>query len=279
MRTNTTGQNTQTINPMKNAIEKIFTAPSTGKAESGKRLKLMTHVVAGYPDLETNERLIRTMAENGADLVEIQIPFSDPLADGPTISTANQAALENGVTPGDCFRLAERLREKVDIPLLFMTYTNIPFRTGFKKFAQSCRDAGVSGLIIPDLPLDEGREHLDIIKTSGLYTIPVVSPGMSDQRLAAATGAAAGFIYATLRVGITGARHQADEKGLIFLDKIRSCTELPIAAGFGISSVQMVKHLEETTPVEAVVIGSHIIDLVNREGINAVGHFIRKIKQ
>ena len=146
-------------------------------------LKLMTHVVAGYPDMETTERLVEVMVANGADLVEIQVPFSDPLADGPTILAAGQAALDSGVTPGDCFRLVERLKKKVDVPLLMMTYGNIPYRMGMDVFVRRCCESGVSGLIVPDLPFDEGSFYVETAKKYGVYPIPVVSPGMQEDRL------------------------------------------------------------------------------------------------
>lgn len=256
-------------------IDRVF---SFNPGERGG-VKLMTHVVAGYPDLETNERLIKVMAESGADMIEVQIPFSDPLADGATIATANQAALEKGITPGDCFGLVERLRKQVDIPLLIMTYANIPFRVGIETFARQCSVAGVSGIIIPDWPFAEALDMIDMMEAVGLYVIPVVSPGMSEERLTKVCGGARGFIYATLRVGITGARGQLEEKGLNFLRALREYSSLPIAAGFGISSVDMVRQIEALAVVDAVVIGSRIIDLVEREGIEAVGQWLGKLKK
>jgi tryptophan synthase alpha chain len=250
---------------MANPIDNIFSNRSG--------LKLMTHVVAGYPDLETSVRLITVMAESGADLIEIQIPFSDPLADGPTISTANQAALDNGITPEDCFRLVKNLTQVIDTPLLFMTYANIAFNMGLEHFIQRSRLCGISGLIIPDLPFDENNRYREIALDYGCYPIPVVSPGMDRQRLTNILDGAAGFVYTTLRVGITGARKQIDERGLGFLDTLKDCTSLPIAAGFGISSADMVKQLENRA--DAAVIGSFIINLLDRKGIDAVGHFIR----
>ncbi len=253
---------------MANLIDRVFTGQ--------QRLRLMTHVVAGYPDLEMSERLVVEMARSGVDLVEIQIPFTDPLADGPTIVKANQAALDNGVMPDDCFRLARRLRERVDIPLLFMTYANIPFSIGWEEFIRRSVDAGISGLIVPDLPFDEGVEFSRLCREYDCYLIPVVSPGMSDARLAGVLESVRGFVYATLRVGITGARKEIDDAGLNFLQRLKQFTTLPIAAGFGISSAGMLSPLEGR--IEAAVIGSHVLNLLNTRGLEAVSQFIRSCK-
>lgn len=250
-----------------NAIDTLFSGTS--------ELRLMTHVVAGYPDLETTEELILTMAESGVDLIEIQIPFSDPLADGPTIATANRAALDQGVTPEDCFRLVKQLCTKVNIPLLFMTYANIAHRMGIETFVRRSREAGIDGLIIPDLPFDVSPDLLEASEKYDCHTIPVVSPGIRRERLKTILRRARGFIYTTLRIGVTGSRKSIDGKGLEFLETLRMFTHLPIAAGFGISSVQMVRQLENR--VDAVVIGSHIINLYNRDGIPAVAGFIRSL--
>lgn len=239
--------------------------------------KIMTHVIAGYPNLETTETLVRLMASSGVDLVEIQIPFSDPMADGPAIATANQVALDNGTTPVDCFALVQRLSQVVDIPLLFMTYANIPFSMGLEHFVQRARISGISGFIIPDLPFDACPEYSHITRQYGCYAIPVVSPGMVEARLSEIVGQAAGFIYTTLRVGITGVQQRIEGRGLEFLHTLRSHTTLPIVAGFGISSVEMVKQLQNQ--VDGVVIGSHILHLLNTGGIEAVGEFLRECKK
>lgn len=254
--------NNHTLN--RNPIDRVF--------QDKKPLKLMTHVVAGYPDMDTTEELIRVMAVCGVDLIEIQIPFSDPMADGPTILAANQVALENGVTPEDCFILAERLTHRVDVPLLFMTYANIPFSMGIDHFIERSRICGISGLIIPDLPFDENPEYVETALSYGCYPIPVVSPGTGKERLNHIIDVARGFIYTTLRVGITGARTAIDDRGLSFLETLKSTTSLPIAAGFGISSPEMCNQL--IGHADAAVIGSHVINLLNDGGFDAVKTFL-----
>lgn len=265
-RTNKDG--TYNGNSGRNPIDRVFSKENV----NSKPLKLMTHVVAGYPDMATSEELILMMAACGVDLIEIQIPFSDPLADGPTILSANQAALENGVTPEDCFALVERLTHKVDVPLLFMTYANIPFSMGLEHFIERSRICGVSGLIIPDLPFDENPDYVETALAHRCYPIPVVSPGTSEERLSHITEAARGFIYTTLRVGITGARKEIDQRGLSFLKALKSNTSLPIAAGFGISSPEMCNQL--VGRADAAVIGSHVINLLNENGFDSVKKFL-----
>jgi tryptophan synthase alpha chain len=265
---------------MVNPIDSIFSPvlrknPGAVQRCRGQRPRLMTHVVAGYPDIETSERLVEIMAANGADLVEIQIPFSDPLADGPTIITASQAALDNGITPRHCFSLAEGLSKKIKIPLLLMTYGNIPYRMGMEVFMRRCCDSGISGVIVPDLPFDENSPYIQTAKEFQIHPIPVVSPGMDDERLRRILPLAAGFIYVTLRVGITGARKSVDQKGLIFLEKVRQMTSLPIFAGFGISSPEMAAQLEDRA--DGIVIGSHILNLFDQGGSDAVAAFIRSL--
>jgi len=157
-----------------------------------------------------------------------------------------------------------------------MTYGNIPYSMGMENFARRAAESGISGLIVPDLPFDDSPDYLEAALSYGLYPIPVVSPGMSRERLQRVVGAAGGFIYTTLRVGIIGARKRIEPGGLEFLETLRSYSSLPVAAGFGISSPEMVAQLDGHT--DAAVIGSHLINVYNNSGIEAVGQFIRECK-
>ena len=237
-------------------------------------IRLMTHVVAGYPDLTTNKRLVQAMAEAGAGMVEIQIPFSDPLADGPTIMRANQHALDRGIRLRDCFALMETLAGKVSIPLLFMTYGNLAYSYGIERFVINVKKLGCRGIIIPDLPYDEQIDNLnDICQAENLPNIQVFSPGISRERMKAISGLAQGFVYATLKVGVTGARDRLDPEAMIYLQTLRSQISLPIAAGFGISSPPQVRALIDS--VDIAVIGSHLIEVHDTGGVEAVEKFIR----
>ena len=253
---------------MINKLDKLFLDKTS--------MKLMTHVVAGYPDMETTELMVLLMEESGVDMVEIQIPFSDPIADGVTIAGANQMALENGATPAGCLKLIEKLASKVKIPLLVMTYGNILYHWGVEEFIKKSVGCGVSGLIVPDLPFDWDQGYYEIAEKYSCDAIRVVSPGISSNRLDSLLKEARGFVYTTLRVGVTGARSGVDERGLKFLGMLKERTELPIAAGFGISSREMLDGLRGLADMG--VIGSHILDIFNQEGLPGVGFFIRECK-
>jgi tryptophan synthase alpha chain len=255
---------------MDNPIDRTF------RKKSG--IKLMTHIVGGYPNLEKSFETALAMAESGADLLEIQIPFSDSLADGPTIMEANRIALENGSTPEKCFDLAERLNKRIDIPILFMTYANIPFQMGIEKFIRRSCAVGVSGLIIPDFTFDERVDgYFELAERAGIYPIHVVSPDTKDGRLRDILKIARGFVYITLRVGITGEIRRIEADGIRFLDNVRKKTSVPTAAGFGLSSVSHIRELEGRA--DAAVVGSHLINLFQMSGIAGIRGFLGECRR
>jgi len=250
---------------MNNKIDRLF-------ADPGRRL-LMTHLVAGFPSLAGSRELAETLLSGGTDLLEIQVPFSDPLADGPTIMAANQQALAAGTVPMDAFSLLESLAGRYSAPLLLMTYANIPFRLGWTEFAAACARAGAAGVIVPDLPIDEPGQNLRrVLNKSNIHFIEVLSPGMSAKRLARVCRSAKGFIYATLRAGTTGAGLNIASSGLDFLQQLKAVSTLPLAAGFGISKPEHLDLLKDKTA--AVVIGSQIINLYQHGGLKAVSDFV-----
>jgi len=252
---------------MSNLIDSVFA--------DRRKIKIMTHIVGGYPDIAANIRTVYAMAECGVDMVEVQIPFSDPIADGPVITEANQAALESGITPEDCFSLIRELSKTVNIPILIMTYFNIPFTMGVENFINMSADSGASGLIMPDIPFDEEEhKYIKTAESRGLYVIPVVSPDVLENRLKDALEHRKGFVYATLKVGITGSSGNISEEGIGYLKKIRNASSLPVASGFGISSPEHLKILKGKT--DAVVIGSHILKLMQRGGIEEVIDFLNE---
>ena len=245
---------------------------------------LMAHIVIGYPDLKASERLLLTLAESGADLIELQIPFTDPLADGPTILKANLAALAGGIRVADCFRFAEKMSARLDkIPLLFMTYINIPFSYGLEKFCRDSSQAGLTGLIIPDIPPDEKEENYDsLCRGAGLHPIYILSPSSTEERIEVIGRYASGLLYCTARVGITGAR-QSQLAGLKdFIGRVRKNVSVPLALGFGISTREQVAELSEL--VEVSVVGSRVLDVYNsgeneKEGLEKVSVFIRSLRR
>lgn len=234
------------------------------KIKQEKKLGLMTHVVIGYPSLTKTESIVRTMVEAGVDFIELQIPFSDPLADGPTIMKACEQSLTNGTKVRDAFRLAHRLSRQIKIPLLFMSYYNIVFKYGTKDFCKDAKSAGISGLIVPDVSLEEeSQEHfIKYCNKSGLKNIRVVSPVSTIDRLQKNAQIASGFIYCVARQGITGARKHLDPNTAVFLKTVKKYFNLPIAVGFGISNKE---HLDQLASyADIAVIGSAIIDIISK---------------
>lgn len=238
------------------------------KIELEKRSGLMTHVVVGYPSLPATESLIKIMEHAGADFIELQIPFSDPLADGPAIMKACEKALRNGVKVKDAFELANRLSKQVEIPLLFMAYYNTVFKYGTEKFCQDAKESGISGLIIPDISIEEEhQEHfIKYCRRAGLKNIRVVSPVSTAERLKKNARVASGFVYCTARQGVTGAREKLDYRVVSFLKRVRKNFTIPIAVGFGISRQEHIKQLSPYADI--AVVGSAIIDIINKSKRN-----------
>ena len=221
------------------------------KIKAQNRLGLMTHIVVGYPNLEESRRLVLAMAEAGADFIELQIPFSDPVADGPTLMRANQESLKQGTTVAQAMQLMGELAAATPIPLLFMTYFNIVFRYGVERFCQDAQQAGCAGLIVPDIPIEEEhREHFILrAKQSRLSVIRVISPASTERRLRLNAQHAEGFVYFVSRKGVTGAQANLDAELAQNLQKIRQYISLPIAVGFGISQPEHIVAIKGTADI------------------------------
>jgi len=238
----------------------------------------MTHLVLGYPSLEINRQVIRQMAENGVDCIELQIPFSEPMADGPVILKASQDALASGIRVEDSFVFAEEMvREFPQVNFSFMTYYNIVFRYGLEKFINRSAEIGIKGFIIPDLPPEEGGEYLRLAADNDMAAIMFFTPTSTDERMIEVAGQGSGFIYCVARRGVTGEHTEMDENLAGYLKRCRRATELPLAVGFGISSRKDVAMLE--AKADMAVIGTATIKLVDREGVDAVGPFIRTLAE
>jgi tryptophan synthase alpha chain len=241
-----------------------------------KPVLLMTHLVLGYPSLAVNREVIRQMAENGVDCIELQIPFSEPMADGPVILKANQEALAAGIKVRDCLAFAaEMVREFPQVNFLFMTYYNVVFRFGLEEFIRQAAETGMKGFIIPDLPPEEGSEYLRLAKEQGLAAIMFFTPTSTDERMREVASQGGGFIYCVARKGVTGQHTEVDDSLAAYLARCRKATELPLAVGFGIASREDVAMLEGRA--DMAVIGTATIKLVDREGTAAVGPFIRSL--
>lgn len=203
-----------------------------------KNKLLMTHLVAGYPDFQASLKLAQTFIKAGAGILEIQIPFSDPIADGPTIVTACHTALKNGSGYQMALNLCKVLSKQTDVSLAIMTYANIPYQIGFDKFCEAIKKRGVTNLIVPDLPFDsEDSKQLQVIcKKQNINLIQVVSPGIEQKRLQEIIKCSRGFIYCTTSRGTTGGKIHASKELYKLLKTIKKYTDLPIAVGFGFSS-------------------------------------------
>lgn len=238
----------------------------------------MTHIIAGFPSMKKCQQLAEVMIDAGVSYLEIQIPFSDPIADGPTITKANQQALESGTIPEDCFELMNCLNKKTDIPLLFMTYYNIPFRYGLEKFCKRAKEVGCYGLIIPDIPIDEEpyEHYLKLCKKYSLHPIQVVSPITPAKRLRQISKHASGFVYCVSRTGTTGARKNLDSQLDRYLNRVKKYVDVPLAIGFGISSKAHVESALKNADI--AVIGSQVIKLLNKgSNMGNIGHWISSL--
>jgi tryptophan synthase alpha chain len=246
------------------------------QARSKKEILLMTHLVLGYPSFAVNREVIGQMVANGVDIIELQIPFSEPMADGPMIIKANQEAIAGGTKVADCLAFAAEMAAKYPIPFLFMTYYNILFKYGVEKFLQKAKEIGIRGFIIPDLPPEEGEEYLRLAKEFDLAPIQIFAPTSTEERMRTLAGHGAGLIYCVARRGVTGSKTEFDASFDAYLARCRKATDLPLAVGFGISSREDVRIL--TGRADLAVIGTATIRLVEEKGAEAVGPFIAGLR-
>ncbi len=241
-----------------------------------KEILLMTHIVIGYPSLEHSYQIVKTMVEAGVDLMELQIPFSEPIADGPVILRANQEALATGITVEQCLDFAERVSREFNIPFLFMTYYNILFKYGVGKFAAAMAQRGLKGAIVPDLPPEEAGEYLQAMGENGLAPIFIFAPNSTDKRLQLIGKHASGFVYCVARKGVTGANTDFSSDLDAYLARCRKATDLPLAVGFGVSSKEDINSLKSKADI--AVVGSQAIRVFDTQGVDAVGAFIRGLR-
>jgi tryptophan synthase alpha chain len=246
------------------------------KRTEEKGILLMAHVVVGYPDLQKSFELVKAIVSAGVDVMELQIPFSEPIADGPVILKANQSALAAGVRVDDCFKFAHRVTEVFDIPFLFMTYYNIVFKRGEERFFAEAKAAGIRGTIVPDIPPEEGESYMKAAAAHGIDPIFILSPTTTPDRLAYLAGFGRGFFYCVARKGITGAKTTFSTELDEFLGRCRSVTQLPLALGFGVSRKQDVDFLNGK--VEIAVVGSQALRVLNSGGVEAAGGFFRGLR-
>lgn len=244
--------------------------------ENGKAF--IAFITCGDPDLETTAAVVRSAAESGADLIELGIPFSDPTAEGPVIQGANLRALSGGVTTDRVFALVKELRRDVSIPMVFMTYANVVFSYGAERFISTCREIGIDGLILPDLPFEEKDEFLPICRKYGVDLVSLIAP-TSENRIAMIAKEADGFIYVVSSLGVTGMRSEIKTDLASIVKVIRENTDTPCAIGFGISTPEQAKKMADIS--DGAIVGSAIIKLIEKHGKNApafVGEYVRSMK-
>lgn len=241
-----------------------------------KPILLMTHIVLGYPNFNTSIEIVDAMVEAGVDLIELQIPFSEPMADGPVILHANQRALEAGATVDKCFLIAEEIAKKHPaVPLLFMTYFNIVFKRGLEQFARDTARAGLRGAIIPDLPHEESSELFTHMRNHDLEPIMLFSPSTSQSRMKEIADQQSGFIYTIARKGVTGAKTDFESLDP-YLARCRAATSLPLALGFGVKDRSDVDAL--IGKVDIAVVGSQTIKIIDEQGPKKVKAFIASLR-
>ena len=252
-------------------MSKIHQAFEKGKA-------FIAFITCGDPDLETTAAVVRAAAENGADLIELGIPFSDPTAEGPVIQGANLRALQGGVTTDKIFDLVRELREDVSIPMVFMTYANVVYSSGAERFIRTCREIGIDGLILPDVPFEEKEEFLPLCHQYGVDLVSLIAP-TSENRIAEIAAEAEGFLYIVSSLGVTGTRSEITTDLASIVSVVRRHSKIPCAVGFGISTPEQARKMADVS--DGAIVGSAIIKILEQYGRDAapeVGKYVRSMK-
>lgn len=252
-------------------MSKIREAFANGKA-------FIPFITCGDPDLETTAKLVHAAVENGADLIELGIPFSDPTAEGPVIQGANIRALAGGITTDKIFDFVKELRRDITIPLVFMTYANVVFSYGAEKFISTCKEIGIDGIILPDLPFEEKDEFQPLCKQYDVALISLIAP-TSHQRIAMIAKEAEGFLYIVSSLGVTGTRSEITTDLSSIVKVVRENTDVPCAIGFGISTPEQAKKMSAIS--DGAIVGSAIIKIIaeyGRDSVKPVGEYVKSMK-
>ena len=234
-------------------------------------------ITAGDPDLATTEKLLVTLAQSGATLIELGVPFSDPMADGPVIQRASERALKNNFGLQEILDLVQRARKEIDVPVILFSYYNPLFQFGLKRLAEAAKSAGLDGVLVTDLTPEEAGEFQNELRARDLDMIFLVAPTSTDERLKLVAERASGFIYAVSRAGVTGTRESVSAEAEKLVNRVRKFSELPVAVGFGISNAEQVADVRRYA--DAVVVGSAIVAEMERMGdspelVNHIGEFL-----
>ena len=253
-------------------MSKIKEAFKNGKA-------FIPFITCGDPDLETSEKIVYEMEKAGADLIELGIPFSDPTAEGPVIQEASLRALNAGTTTDKIFDMVKRIRENTDIPMVFMTYANVIYSYGSEKFISTCKELGMDGLILPDIPYEEKGEFIDLCHQYDVDLISLIAP-TSEDRISMIASEAEGFIYVVSSLGVTGTRTSITTDIPTLVSKIKAASKVPCAIGFGISNPEQAANMAKSA--DGVIVGSAIVKIIAKYGKDApryVGAFVKEMKE
>ena len=244
-----------------------------------KRKALIPYLTVGYPSVAATLEVAPALVAGGCDMIELGIPFSDPLADGATIQRASHRALQQGVTPQVCLDVASKLRQMVDVPLIFMSYYNPILHYGLEDFCAASSQAGIDGMIVPDLPPEEGAALEGLASTKQMDSIYLLAPTTTDERLRLIADRARGFIYVVSLKGVTGARETLPPELEGFITRVRSVTSKPLCVGFGIASPEQAYRVASLA--DGVIIGSRILDIVENsdQPATAAEEFIRQVRK
>jgi len=245
--------------------------------ENGKAF--IPFITCGDPDLETTKACIYEMVKAGADLIELGIPFSDPTAEGPVIQEANVRALLAGTTTDKIFDMVKEVREKVSVPMTFMTYANVVYSYGAERFISKCREVGIDGLVLPDIPYEEKGEFIDLCDKYDVDLVSLIAPTSAD-RISMIAKEAKGYIYLVSSLGVTGTRTEITTDLASVVKVIRDNTDVPCAIGFGISTPEQAAKMASVS--DGAIVGSAIIKLIKEHGKDApkvVGEYVRKMKE
>ena len=235
-------------------------------------------ITCGYPSLEATIEIVKAAAANGADLIELGIPFSDPTAEGPVIQEANIVALKNGVTTDKVFDMVKELRREVTVPMVFMTYANVVYSYGTEKFCQKCKEVGIDGMILPDVPFEEKEDFVPTCEKYGLDFVSLIAP-TSEDRISMIAKEAKGFIYIVSSLGVTGVRNEITTDIGAIASKVKESAGVPCAIGFGISKPEQAEKMSRFA--DGVIVGSAIIKLIGNNAdspAEAVGEYVKKMK-
>ena len=255
--------------------ERIARAFARARAEH--RVALLVYLTVGYPGRDATAALARDAVDAGADVIELGVPFSDPLADGATVQRASEAALRNGITLDDCVREGGALVRERDVPVLLMGYTNPFLQHGYARLARELTDAGIAGVIVPDMPSEESGEVDAAFGPAGLARIDLYAPTTSEERLARLLPAARGFVYCVSLTGVTGARRALGSEVGSLVARVRRHTTLPVVVGFGISAAEHVAALRGVA--DGVAVGSAALDAVTRGGAGGLRDFVASLRE